>query len=98
MKPDPAKVRSTLLGSLEEAGQILKETVSERRVVAHKEELSLVTETDRKSEEVIVKNILRNFPDHAILTEESHPPEFPGPRHPHRGIARARKVALSLDR
>ena len=71
MKPDPAKVRSTLLGSLEEAGQILKETISERRVVAHKEELSLVTETDRKSEDVIVKNILRNFPDHAILTEES---------------------------
>lgn len=71
MKPDAGKVRSTLFSSLEEAGKILKNTVSERRIVAHKGELNLVTETDRRSEDVIVKNILRNFPDHALLTEES---------------------------
>lgn len=68
---DREKVRSTLLGSLEEAGEILKGTISERRVVAKKGELNLVTETDRRSEEIIVKNVLKNFPDHAILTEES---------------------------
>ncbi len=71
MTPDREKVRATLLSSLEKAGAILKETISERRVVAHKEELSLVTETDRRSEEAIVQNILMHFPDHAILTEES---------------------------
>ena len=65
------KVRSTLLGSLEKAGAILKETLFDRRVVAQKGELSLVTETDKRSEEVIVQNILAAFPDHAILTEES---------------------------
>lgn len=71
MTPDREKVRSTLLESLERSGAILKETISERKVVAHKEELSLVTETDRRSEEVIVQNILAHFPDHAVLTEES---------------------------
>jgi myo-inositol-1(or 4)-monophosphatase len=65
------EVRSTLLESLKEAGRILNETISERRVVAQKEELSLVTETDRRSEDAIVRNILNRFPDHAILTEES---------------------------
>jgi len=68
---DREKVRSTLLNSIEKAGEILRETISERRVVAKKTELSLVTETDRKSEDLIVKWILKNFPDHAILTEES---------------------------
>lgn len=67
------QVRSTLLQSLEEAGRILKDTVSERRIVAQKGELSLVTETDRRSEELIVRKILNGFPDHAILTEESPP-------------------------
>ena len=65
------KVRSTLLGSLEKAGAILKETVAERKVVAYKTELSLVTETDHRSEETIVQTILSSFPDHALLTEES---------------------------
>jgi myo-inositol-1(or 4)-monophosphatase len=68
---DREKVRSTLLGSLEKAGVLLKETLLDRRVVAHKGELSLVTETDRRSEDTIVQNILANFPDHALLTEES---------------------------
>ena len=68
---DPEKIRSMLLESLEEAGKILKETISERRVIAQKEELSLVTESDKKSEALIVQKILRHFPDHAILTEES---------------------------
>lgn len=71
MKLNQEKVRSTLLGSLEESGKILKETIFERKVVAQKDELSLVTATDRKSEETIVQNILHHFPDHAILTEES---------------------------
>lgn len=65
------KIREVLLDSLQKAGALLKETLFDRRVVAEKGELSLVTETDRQSEETIVKNILRHFPDHALLTEES---------------------------
>lgn len=73
MKPGREKVRSVLLSSLEGAGALLKEGLPQRRVVAKKGELSLVTETDRRSEELIVKNILKAFPDHALLTEESPP-------------------------
>jgi myo-inositol-1(or 4)-monophosphatase len=65
------KIRSTLLESLQKAGAILKETLLERKIVAFKTELSLVTETDHRSEETIVRTILSQFPDHAILTEES---------------------------
>ena len=68
---DREKIRAVLLGSLEKAGEVLKETLPQRRVVAKKGELSLVTETDRRSEELVVANILHHFPDHAILTEES---------------------------
>ena len=68
---DREKIRAALLESLEKAGAILKETIFDRRVVAHKTELSLVTETDHRSEEAIVRTILSHFPDHAILTEES---------------------------
>ena len=65
------KVRGTLVSSLEKAGEILRGSIFERKVIAKKEELSLVTETDKRSEEIIVKNILSSFPDHALLTEES---------------------------
>jgi len=68
---DREKIRAVLLDSLEKAGSLLKETLFERRVIAKKGELSLVTETDKRSEELIVKKILSHFPDHAILTEES---------------------------
>ena len=65
------KIRATLLNALEKAGEILRSSIFERKVVAKKEELSLVTETDKRSEESIVKTILAQFPDHALLTEES---------------------------
>ena len=41
--------------------------------MAKKSELSLVTATDKESEEIILQIIRRNFPDHAFLTEESPP-------------------------
>lgn len=68
---DREKIRAVLRESLEEAGEILRTTLLERKVVAHKSELSLVTATDRASEEAIVRRILAHFPDHALLTEES---------------------------
>lgn len=68
---DREKIRTTLLESLEKAGALLRESIGERKVVAHKTELSLVTETDHRSEEVIVRTLLSRFPDHALLTEES---------------------------
>ena len=64
-------VRSTLLETLKNSGTILKESIRQKKVIAHKGELNLVTETDKRSEEQIVRTILSRFPDHAILTEES---------------------------
>lgn len=68
---NPEAVRQTLLEALREAGPLLRETLHERRVVAKKGELSLVTETDKRSEQLILQKILARFPDHSILSEES---------------------------
>jgi myo-inositol-1(or 4)-monophosphatase len=65
------KIKSTLLKSLSEAGKILKSTLHERNVTAKKSELSLVTASDQKSEDLIIGLIRKEFPDHAILAEES---------------------------
>lgn len=67
------KIKSTLLKALEESGKILKAGISERRVVAKKSELSLVTATDQEAEKRILEIIRHDFPDHAFLTEESPP-------------------------
>ncbi len=68
---NPEAIRLTLLEAFKDAGVLLKETLHERRVVAKKGELSLVTETDKRSEQLILQKILSRFPDHSILSEES---------------------------
>lgn len=68
-----AKIKSTLLRSLRDAGKILKSQIRRRQVVEKKSELSIVTETDKKLEKIILKIIRANFPDHSILAEESAP-------------------------
>jgi myo-inositol-1(or 4)-monophosphatase len=42
--------------------------------LAFKGEINLVTEADRRSEDLIVRTIRRKFPDHEILTEEEKRP------------------------
>jgi len=66
-----AKIKSTLLQALKEAGSVLKSDISEKKVIEKKSELSLVTETDKKCDEIVLGLIHENFPDHAILSEES---------------------------
>ncbi len=68
------KIKSTLLSALKDAGAILKQALPERRPYQKKSELSIVTEVDKEAEGVILGIIRKNFPDHALLTEES-PPE-----------------------
>ena len=65
------KIKSTLLKALASGGAILKSTLSERRITAKKSELSLVTASDKASEEIVISTIRHAFPDHAILSEES---------------------------
>jgi myo-inositol-1(or 4)-monophosphatase len=54
-----------------QAGSILKAGFGKKHQVEFKGEIDLVTEIDRSSEELILTEIHKRFPDHAILTEES---------------------------
>jgi myo-inositol-1(or 4)-monophosphatase len=65
------KIKSTLLKALQESGEVLKTSLGERLIIAKKSELSLVTPVDKESEKLIMDLIRREFPDHAILSEEA---------------------------
>jgi myo-inositol-1(or 4)-monophosphatase len=54
-----------------QAGAILLEGYGNVRHVQHKGTIDLVTEFDKRSEELILSAIQREFPGHAILAEES---------------------------
>ena len=54
-----------------QAGAILKEGYGNVRNIQHKGAIDLVTEFDKRSEAIIIAAIQREFPDHAILAEES---------------------------
>ncbi len=67
------KIKSVLLKAADDAGKILRSSLSTRPAYERKSELSIVTETDKAAEKCIVDLILKEFPDHALLTEESPP-------------------------
>lgn len=54
-----------------QGGQILQRYFGRVKRIAYKGVVNLVTEADHLSENVIVRMIRKNFPDHDILTEES---------------------------
>ena len=54
-----------------QAGVLLREGYGNVRHIQQKGVIDLVTEFDRRSEELILSAIQREFPDHAILAEES---------------------------
>ena len=58
---------------LEDAGKVLKTAILRPKTIQKKSALSLVTASDKKCEQIIVRAIRKNFPGHAILTEESPP-------------------------
>ena len=68
-----AQIKSALFDMLEDAGKVLKTALLKPKTIRKKSELSLVTATDKKCEQVIVRAIQKKFPGHAILTEESPP-------------------------
>ncbi|MFQ6032303.1 MAG: inositol monophosphatase family protein [Candidatus Zixiibacteriota bacterium] len=69
-------------------GEILKEHRGRIKHIGYKDEVNLVTEVDRISEENILQIIKMNFPDHAILTEESEEfiPESKAPKSIYRWV------------
>jgi len=53
-----------------EAGRLLKENVDARGAVTYKGAVDLVTEFDRRSQDIIDRRLSSSFPDHSILAEE----------------------------
>lgn len=54
-----------------EAGVVLLENLGKVKEIEFKAKNSLVTEVDKLSEEIIISNIKKSFPSHAIFAEES---------------------------
>lgn len=62
-----------------EAGRILHEGFERPHEVRYKGAIDLVTEMDVASEKHLIEAIRRNYPDHAILAEESGAQSSPSP-------------------
>jgi len=59
------------VSAAKESGLFLKSNLHERHSIQYKGEINIVTDADRKSEEMILTRISREFPAHDILSEES---------------------------
>lgn len=53
------------------SGSLLKEKFNDTHKIQYKGDINIVTEADKMSEDLIIYEIKRNFPDHGILSEES---------------------------
>lgn len=53
-----------------EAGAILREGYGRPKQISYKGEVDLVTESDKRSEELVVARLRERFPDHGIMAEE----------------------------
>ncbi len=54
-----------------ESGAILRSGFRQKIQIQHKGPKDLVTEMDHRSEEYLLRQIMRSFPDHAVFAEES---------------------------
>jgi myo-inositol-1(or 4)-monophosphatase len=54
-----------------QAGEILRAGFGKKMHVDHKGVIDLVTEMDHRSEQFLVDEIRRHFPDHQVITEEA---------------------------
>lgn len=64
-------IRDTAVAAAREAGSLLRERFGNAGAVEFKGAVDLVTEMDKRSEQLIISRIKGAFPDHGILTEES---------------------------
>ena len=67
---DLERIKGVALEAAEGAGRLLKENLGRANAVEFKGEIDLVTEMDRKAEELIVGRLSSAFPDHSIIAEE----------------------------
>ena len=57
----------------QQAGALVSEAAKRPRPYERKGRNNFVTETDHSSEELILSGLVKAFPDHALLSEESYP-------------------------
>ena len=58
------------MAAAKEAGAVLQAEHSRPQKISYKGDVDLVTETDKKAEQLIVGRLRREFPDHRIVAEE----------------------------
>ena len=65
------ELKRIALKAVKEGGAILMEYLGKVQSIDYKGEINLVTEVDRRSEEVVMGIIKDSYPDHRILAEET---------------------------
>lgn len=63
--------KKTAIDAAKKAGLILKKNIGKAHSIEFKGAIDIVTEMDKKAEDLIIKTIKKEFPEHGILTEES---------------------------
>ncbi|MBI3399279.1 MAG: inositol monophosphatase [Deltaproteobacteria bacterium] len=65
------RFKKTAIAGAKNAGLLLKKNLGKVRFIEFKGVIDIVTEMDKKAEDLIIKTIKKEFPEHGILTEES---------------------------
>ena len=55
------------------SGLFIKSSLGKTGKISYKAKDNIVTDVDKKAEEIIIRRIRAAFPDHSILSEERHP-------------------------
>jgi myo-inositol-1(or 4)-monophosphatase len=62
-----------------EAGALLKDKFNDIHTIEYKGEINIVTEADKASEAMLISNIQKRYPTHAIISEETGGVDNPSP-------------------
>src|SRR3989304_1258381 len=65
------KFKKTAIDAAKKAGLLLKKNIDKAHRIEFKGVIDIVTEMDKKAEDLIIKTFKNAFPEHGILTEES---------------------------
>ncbi len=71
-KMDIEERKRIAIKACKETGKILMDNFGKTIKIRKKGDRDLVTDIDKKAEEIIIKSIKKNFPEDDILSEESH--------------------------
>ncbi len=70
LEPSVALLTDAAVAAARAGGAVLREEFGKQRQIEHKGTIDLVTDADRRSEEVVVSILRDRFPRHQILAEE----------------------------